>query len=140
MAASPDAVLLDTGVLVALLDGSDPLHEAAMEWVSSPRIRLHTVESVLSESAFFLPHHQRAAIAEFVVVTKAAVHHPDAAGYRRVGAILGKYADLRPDWADAMLVWLAEQTGIHRIATVDLRDFSAYRIHGRTKFLIEPIR
>src|SRR5207253_1850067 len=64
---------------------------------------------------------------------------PDFAAYRRVGALLRKYADLRPDWADVMLVWLAEQSGIHKIATLDVRDFSAYRIQGRSKFLLEPI-
>jgi predicted nucleic acid-binding protein len=67
------------------------------------------------------------------------VHHPDAAAYRRIGAILRKYADLRPDWADASLVWAAEDTGIHHIATLDVRDFSAYRIHGRNKFILEAV-
>jgi predicted nucleic acid-binding protein len=137
--ANTSAVLLDTGVLVALLDKADPRHEAAIQWVSASRAQLHTVEAVLTEAAFFLPDHQRAAVADFVLVAKVGVHHPDTAAYRRIAAILRKYADLGPDWADASLVWLAEESGIHRIATLDVRDFSAYRVHGRSKFQLEPI-
>jgi predicted nucleic acid-binding protein len=140
MRGTEGAVLLDTGILVALLDEADPVHGAAMDWVSNTPGRLHTVEPVLTEAAFFLPHRQRAAVADFVLVGKITVHPASAAGFRRIAAILNKYTDLQPDWADAMLVWVAEETGIHRIATLDIRDFSTYRIHGRAKFLIEPIR
>jgi predicted nucleic acid-binding protein len=135
----PDAVLLDTGVLVALLDKADPRHKAASQWLSERHASLHTVEPVLTEAAFFLPYHERAAVAEFVTVARVAVHAPEVAAYRRIGAILRKYTDLRTDWADASLVWAAEDTGIHHIATLDVRDFSAYRIHGRSKFVLEPI-
>ncbi|MEO5670901.1 MAG: PIN domain-containing protein [Ramlibacter sp.] len=139
MNLGPDAVLLDTGVLVALLDKADPRHSGATQWLAERHASLHTVEPVLTESAFFLPHHQRATVADFVTVARVDVHAPDAAAYRRIGAILRKYTDLRPDWADASLVWAAEHTGIHHIATLDVRDFSAYRIQGRSKFVLEPI-
>ena len=37
------------------------------------------------------------------------------------------------DLADASLVWLAEETGVTRVMTLDLRDFSRYRLaDGRT--------
>ena len=39
-----------------------------------------------------------------------------------------KYRDLPMDLADASLLWVAEQTGIVEILTIDLRDFSAYRL------------
>jgi uncharacterized protein len=139
MSRRTDALWLDTGVLVALLDKADPRHEAASQWLAHRPANLHTVEPVLTEAAFFLPYHQRAVVAEFVAVARMSVHHPDAAAYRRIGAILRKYADLRPDWADASLVWAAEDTGIHHIATLDVRDFSAYRIHGRNKFILEAV-
>ena len=137
--ASGGSVLLDTGVLVALLDGADPRHDAAARWLSGRHADLHTVEAVLTETSFFLPYRQRGALADFVAVSGMRVHHPDPSAYRRIGAILRKYADLKPDWADALLVWVAEQTGIHSIATLDVHDFSAYRIHGRSKFALEAI-
>ena len=65
------------------------------------------------------------------------VHHPDASGYARIAQLFEKYADQNPDWAALELVWLAEATGITRIATLDVADFSVYRIHGRKRFALE---
>jgi predicted nucleic acid-binding protein len=134
------SVLVDTGVLVALLHRDDARHEGAAEWLAACNSQLHTVEAVLTETAFFLPAHQRAGVADLAARGTLKVHCPDTAAYRRIGTVLRKYADVDPDWADASLVWLAEETGIHNIATLDVRDFSTYRIHGRSKFQIEPIR
>ncbi|MGE4243295.1 type II toxin-antitoxin system VapC family toxin [Ramlibacter sp.] len=134
-----DDVLLDTGVLVALLNAADPKHEAASGWLSSGEYRLHTVDAVLTETSHFLPVHLRANLADATAAGTLQVHHPDGPAYKRAAAILRKYADLQPDWADAALVCLAERIGIHRIATLDTRDFSAYRIHGRTKFMLESL-
>ena len=139
MQAGRNGVLLDTGVLVALLLRDDPRHEAAAQWLAGCASPLHTVEPVLAETAFFLPAHQRAVVADLAASGKVRLHHPDTAGLKRIGAILRKYVDLQPDWADAALVWLAEASGIGRIATLDVRDFSTYRIHGRAKFALEAI-
>jgi predicted nucleic acid-binding protein len=62
------------------------------------------------------------------------LHHPDADGYARIAQLFEKYADQDPDWADLELVWLAESTGITRIATLDVADFSVYRVRGRRRF------
>lgn len=132
-------ILLDTGVLVALLHSDDGRHHAAARWLAGCNAKLHTVEAVLTETAFFLPARRRATIAELVARGTIVIHRPDAAGYKRIGVILAKYANLDSDWADAMLVWLAEETGVHAIATFDVRDFSTYRIHGRSKFQLEAI-
>ena len=139
MPSADAGILLDTGVLVAILSEADPRHGAATRWLAQLKARLHTVDAVLTETSFFLPAERRALLAEMAATGAVQIHQPDGSSYTRVGSFLRKYADLRPDWADATLVWLAEQTGIHRIATLDVRDFSAYRIHGRSKFLIEPI-
>lgn len=133
-------VLLDTGVLVAVYARDDPRHLAAKRWLAGFRGTLHTVEPVLSEAAYFLPVRARAAIAELSEQRVLHVHHPDSAGYARIAELLRKYADLDPDWADVSLVWLAETTGITRIATLDVTDFSVYRIHGRKRFELELLR
>ncbi len=132
-------VILDTGVLVALFNQGDSRHAAASAWLARCSAQLHTVEPVLSETAFFLPPTRRGAIADLAAAGTVRIHPADASAFKRIGAILRKYADLDPDWADASLVWLAEQSGIHHIATLDVRDFSAYRIHGRRKFVLETI-
>jgi predicted nucleic acid-binding protein len=133
-------VLLDTGVLVALYARDDPRHLAVARWLATFRGELHTVDAVLTESAFFMPVHLRPTIAELVERGIVRVHHPDLSGYARIAALLRKYADVDPDWADIALVWLAETTGISRIATIDVADFSIYRIHGRKRFELELLR
>src|SRR6266487_1380845 len=39
-----------------------------------------------------------------------------------------KYRDLPMDLVNTSLLWVAEHTGITDILTIDLRDFSAYRL------------
>jgi len=133
-------VLVDTGVLVALFDRLDVHHGAVAAWMANIDAHLLTVAPVLSEAAFFLPTRLRVALASLVASGVLRVHHPDADGYLRIAHLFGKYADQDPDWADLELVWLAETTGIRRIATLDVVDFSVYRIHGRKRFELELLR
>jgi uncharacterized protein len=46
--------------------------------------------------------------------------------------LMAKYADTPMDFADATLVWLAEQRGIDRVLTLDRRGFLTYRF-GRSR-------
>jgi uncharacterized protein len=132
--AAAGGALLDTGPLVALYARDDGHYAEVTQWMAGFRGQLHTVEPVLTEAAYFLPVRTRAMLADLAMSGVLRLHQPDAAGYSRIAALLRKYADLDPDWADIALVWLAETTGIHRIATLDVADFSVYRIHGRKRF------
>jgi hypothetical protein len=49
-----------------------------------------------------------------------------------------KYADRPMDLADAALIRVAEREGIRKIFTVDRKDFSVYRLHGRVRPAIVP--
>jgi predicted nucleic acid-binding protein len=51
---------------------------------------------------------------------------------------LDQYQSLRPQFADLCLVHLAERERIQTIFTLDRRDFSVYRYHGRTPFRLLP--
>jgi predicted nucleic acid-binding protein len=133
-------VLLDTGPLVALYARDDPHHAEVAHWLAGFDGELHTVEPVLAEAAFFLPARGRAALADLAASGGLHLHHPDAEGHARIAALMRKYADLDPDWADIALVWLAEIAGLNRIATLDVADFSALRIHGRKRFELELLR
>lgn len=137
--ASAQAVLLDTGPLVALYERNDGWHAAVAKWVAGFDGELHTVPAVLTEAAYFLPARTRAVLADLVGSGTLALHHPEAAGHSRIAELLRKYADMDPDWADIQLVWLAESTGFNRIATLDT-DFNTYRIHGRKRFELELLR
>ena len=129
-------VLADTGLLFALHAANDPFNSLARRWLASFDGQLHTVGGVLAETAWQLPARHRAQVAELVRRGAVQVHAPNAAGYARMAQLLDKYADLDPDWADIELLWLAETTGIHRIATLDGADFGVYRVHGRQRFEI----
>jgi predicted nucleic acid-binding protein len=54
-----------------------------------------------------------------------------AAELKPVLDLLQKYRDRRMDLADACLVRMTELEGQSKVWTVDWRDFSAYRRHGR---------
>ena len=132
--AAGSDTLLDTGVLVALYNRADPVHQRAQDWLAGFHGQLHSVEPVLSEAAFFLPARLRPALADLAAAGTVRIHHPDTSGLARIAQLLRKYESLDPDWADACLVWLAEHLGTQRIATIDITDFSVYRIHGRKRF------
>lgn len=134
--ASAQHVLLDTGLLVAWYNAEDPAHLAAVQWLRGFDGQLLSVEPVLAEAAFFLAPSARAALARLTAQGWIELHTPDAQGLQRMAALMDKYADQDPDWADIGLVWLAEKTGVKQIVTVDISDFSVYRIHGRSRFEI----
>jgi uncharacterized protein len=129
-----DAILLDTGFLVSLMDDHEPMHAAAVRWLSHQRRPLWSVPAVMVEAAHFIPGWLRAQLARAASAGLVRVSAPDAAGYGRIAWLLEKYVDLSPDWADCELIWLAEAAGIHRIATLDAKDFGIYRINGRKAF------
>lgn len=129
-----DGILLDTSFLVSLMDDREPLHGAAVRWLSGQRQPLWTVPAVMTETAHFIPGWLRPQLARAASAGLVRVSAPDTAGYGRIAWLMEKYAGLSPDWADCELIWLAEAAGIHRIATLDAKDFGIYRIHGRKAF------
>jgi predicted nucleic acid-binding protein len=56
----------------------------------------------------------------------------------RMRALMEKYQDQAMDLADASLVALAEKQGLREIFTLDRRDFTIYRLHGRQSFQLWP--
>jgi uncharacterized protein len=128
------AVLVDTGVLVAILNRQDSHHAAATAWLAQAHGALLTVAPVLSKTALFLPARLCSTLADLVATGVLQLHAPSAQDHARLASLFDKYADRDPDWADMELIWLAEASGVNRIATVNVADFSAYRIHGRKRF------
>ena len=64
------------------------------------------------------------------------LEHPLPAELVRMSELMGKYSDLPMDFADASLLALSERLSIDRIFTVDRRDFSTYRLHGKKAFTV----
>jgi len=57
----------------------------------------------------------------------------------RAARLMDEYADRPMDLADATPVALAEDQGHHRVFTPD-PDFHVYRLHGRRRFEVVPVR
>lgn len=126
-------VLLDTGVIVALLDRSERLHEACAEAVHQLEAPLVTCEAVIAESCYLLRKITGASEAVIENVAAGIFQIPfqlynEAAGVRQ---ILRKYRDRQIDLADACLIRLADEFGTGDILTLD-GDFAVYR-WGRNK-------
>lgn len=121
-------VLLDTGVIVALLDRSEQHHARCVNAVEALEGALVTCEAVIAESCYLLRKLPGAAETVLENVEHGVFPIPlqlsqSAAAVR---SIMRKYRDLPADFADACLIHLADQLNTGDILTLD-RDFQSYR-------------
>ena len=135
-----DELILDTGALVSLLDRSQKHHEAFARFFGEWDRPIVSTEAVLTEATHLLGSLEagRQACVDFFLSGAALLVPVTNASLRRSRELVGQYADLPMDYADATLVVLAEDVGTHRIFTTDRRDFGVYRIRGRRRFEILP--
>ena len=119
-------VLVDTGALVALVRVRDKHHALVAQFFGELLFGdFITTLPVLTEALHLLPAQLGAAVIELARGPRWRV--PDAAtGLGRLAELMRKYADRPMDFADASLVWAAEETGASEILTTD-RDFEIYR-------------
>ena len=132
-------ILLDTGVIVALLDRSERAHARCREAVEGLRRQLVTCEAVIAESCYLLrglPGAPQAVLANvangnfqipFTLTSHAAA----------VAAILEKYRDQGMELADACLVQMAAELGTADVLTLDA-DFRIWRAARGLAFRILP--
>jgi len=121
-------VLLDTGVIVGLLDRSEKFHQACSLAVRSLDAPLVTCEAVIAESCYLLRGLPGAPEAVIENVAAGIFQVPfqlsrEAAGIKQV---LRKYRDRKIDLADACLIRLADEFDTADILTLD-KDFEVYR-------------
>ncbi len=140
--------IIDTGPILALLDKNDTYHSWAKNIFSTLPGPYFTCEPVLTECAYLLrsklsQYQHKAAIDalfgllhdEIIVQGFSVFHH-----YKRVAAQMRQYHPTM-DFADACLVAMTElpEYKMARVITVDDRDFSIYRRHGKkTIDIISP--
>jgi|SRR2546426_4005711 len=134
--------LIDTGVILALLDRSDKWHAACVEAYNRTPLPLLTTEAVLAE-VFHLTyrnlHDVRGAwrLLRSGAIRMASIENDELA---KIQALMHDYADHPMDFADATLVHIAARESLGLILTVDEDDFETYRIGGRKRFTILPGR
>jgi len=133
-------LLLDTGPLVAILHRDDRHHQRCIEVLKSFHGVLLSTEAVLTEAIYLLtgvPGGRHACL-EFVIRGAAVIVPATRKSLRRCQFLMAQYEDVPMDFADATLVALAEEAGIHEAFTLDRRGFEAYRIGKRRTFRLRP--
>jgi predicted nucleic acid-binding protein len=134
-------VLLDTGPLVALFDPGDPAHGHYRTLLSTAPTAWHltTTWPCVVEASHFLASVARWRMLRWVEEGGATVFPFDSAHLAEMLPLMQQYSDGRRaqmDFADATLVWAAQETDVLQIWTLDVRDFSRYRLQDGRAFEI----
>jgi predicted nucleic acid-binding protein len=131
--------ILDTGPWVALIDRSESSHDICVKWLQQYSGSLYSTEAVLTEVLYLLSFSVKAqeAALSFVINSVVDLVPSSVEGLKKAMELMIKYSDLPMDYADATIVYLAMETGINNIITLDKKDFSIYRIKNRA-LLISP--
>ena len=131
---------MDTGPLVAILSRADQYHETCVKALRDLPGPLFSCWPVITEAAWLLRGYPRAVQQLLGSLDGGFLELLSLTGSEgaAVADVMKKYADIRPQLADAALVYLAERDSIDTIFTLDRRDFSVYRSGRRQPFRILP--
>jgi predicted nucleic acid-binding protein len=133
-------ILVDTGPLIALTRAEDQYHDACAAVIKNIRPPMGTVWPVLTETMYLLASFPQAQNGVWEMIVRGGLEilplGPD--DVPRIRELMEKYSDRPMDLADAALIRVAEREGIRQFFTVDRKDFSQYRLHGRIRPSILP--
>lgn len=132
-------VLLDAGPQVALFSPDDLHHvrfNSLLTDLAGPGVRLMTTWPCVVESAYLLDRPHRFELLQWIELGGAQVYPFDAQHLGDIVRWMRRYCDGRRemDLADASLYWLASETGVRDIMTVDVADFRRYRLPDGSHF------
>jgi len=133
-------ILFDAGPLVALVDAGDQHHRRCATALRAVREPLATVWPALTEAMYLLADLPRGQEALWEMIERGALELVPlgATDVPRIRELMRKYANRPMDLADAALICVAERVGIRKFFTIDRRDFSVYRVHGRIRPTVIP--
>ncbi len=124
-------LLVDTGVIVAATDRSDPHHAACARLLEEAEGSLVTSPLVIAEAAYLI-NRELGAAAELTLYTAIiddalVVEMLTHADWLRVRELVGRYHDLPLGGTDASVIALAERLDTAHVATLDHRHFRVVR-------------
>jgi hypothetical protein len=133
-------VLVDTGPLVAIMSGADQHHKTCVETLHDLPGPLFSCWPIITEAAWLLRGHAGAVPRLLGSISEGflellSIQSAEAA---EIGKLMERYKNIRPQLADAALVYLAERDGFDTIFTLDRRDFSVYHATRKRAFRIIP--
>ncbi len=125
------ALILDTSVLLGLLDSKDGAHADCVTLIDSSDEPLVIPVPVLVELSFWVKHRFRSSawrgLCEDVASGAYRLHYLNEKNLARAVAIDEKYEDLNIGFVDASVVATCEELNETKVATLDRRDFAAIR-------------
>ena len=136
------AALVDAGPMVAAfgLHQKRALHYQAMfKRASDEQWSLATTWPCIVEASLLLSPPQNMVMLQWVAAGGVSVFPFDQEALAPMVDLMRRYTDAprtQMDLADASLVWLAADTGVTQIMTLDQRDFSRYRLPDGRAFEI----
>jgi uncharacterized protein len=135
-------LIVDTGVLVAATDRTDPAHQACAELLESESEPLVTTGMVIAETAYLLDRELgptvEATLYQAITDGQLTVEALTIEDWQRVHDLVLRYADLRLGGTDASLIALAERHRQQRIATLNRRHFGVVRPAHVDAFTLLP--
>jgi uncharacterized protein len=136
------SALIDTGVILALIDRDDRWHSLSVEAFSRTRLPLLTTEAVLTEVFHLTERNLRDVRGVWRLLRSGAIYMSPIGNEElpQIQALMDDYADSPMDFADATLVHLAARERLSTILTIDHDDFETYRLPGRKTFTVLPRR
>ncbi len=124
-------LVVDAGPLVAVAATGDRNHERSVVLLSHAPPPLVVPMLVIAEVAYFLAdrigHHAEQAFAQSLREGELLAEPVEPSDWRRIGQLLGEYADLPLGIVDASVVAACERLGATTLATLDRRHFSVVR-------------
>ena len=125
-----EAVLIDTGPLIAFYNQQDTQHAACRELMDSvPFGKAYTCWPVITEAAYMLRKRpeQRDDLIQAVIAGDLVLQRLRERDLEPVQDIFAKYHDQQIDLADACLLHLADREDISAVVTLDRRHFGLFR-------------
>jgi uncharacterized protein len=133
-------ILVDAGPLVAIVDSADQYHERCVGALQGIKEPLGTVWPALGEAFYLLSDtpNGHEVLWEMLAEEAYSLLPLDRADFPRIRELMKKYKDCPMELSDAALIRVAEREGIDTIFTLDRRDFSVYRLHGKVRPTLLP--
>ncbi|MFT4099544.1 MAG: hypothetical protein QM674_00620 [Burkholderiaceae bacterium] len=125
--------LLDAGPMVALFHQKDRFHTHFRRLIvdAGEPLQMHTTWPCVTEASHLLGPRLRVALLQWIGNGAVQVCPFDAPDLLDMCVSIKRYTQhprTEMDLADASLYWLASASGVARILTLDVRDFSRYRL------------
>lgn len=136
------AAIVDASAMVAVFGRKQP-HQAhyvqIFSQAAAEQWSLTSTWPCITEASHLLGLPQRYAFLRWVAADALSIFPFDQGELEGMVELMRRYTETprtEMDMADASLVWLASDTGVNRIMTLDVRDFSRYRLADGRAFEI----